>query len=706
MRQRKTINRREAIQRAGTISLGALLGSDPARPHWADAAPAGLRSEPATGRISINKASIAVGANESAFVQRAARDLAEYLKELTGAVVRITGEMGKDNETVIVVGAELAAQIHPGLFENRKLGKEGFVVKPCAANAGQRLIVAGAEPGGTNFGIATLMGMIRHQSGTAYIDCPAELESVPRLAQRGIHLNGWPLSHPYAFRMWSESDWQKYIDMLWLERANLLLLWPAVEILPLPLSKEDRAYLEEVRRVVDYAQQQRGIDVWIMHSANRVALTDCGERDPKPRPYWVNRCQKDMNPAVPEQFARIAKAFETFYSILNNAAGYVMIDSDPGGWPQSPIRDQLKIFQAARNLLDKHHVQGREALLVDWMWVGWGRHKFASAEETVVSHYDWTEKNPDASDLAFMGETIRNFEQGLREPWRLLAGFSPYLETCRKEGALGKTVFLPYGAIEYEPSFPSTNVSLGPVRGALKVLDDYPEVRGVMGNNQTVFAQLPRTHFLLTGAWDRNFRKLDDRAVLADLAERLHPEHRDLIVECFEQLESSDLEKIEATRAKLQSLLDGKGLGHPGVLGRKLFPDDRAIARCLAYQLIIRATRERLLRIRTGKTSAAECRELVTNHLKALLEWNRETGWEKMMNIGIWRAPLYVMDRRLTETLSVLKRILGEGSSLTPYGVVAAFFDTIAKPLVARFGEEAVMVGCIEPLKLAVVQAA
>ncbi|MBI4164452.1 MAG: hypothetical protein HY508_01825 [Acidobacteria bacterium] len=28
---------------------------------------------------------------------------------------------------------------------------------------------------------------------------------------------------------------------------------------------------------------------------------------------------------------------ETFYQILNNAAGYVMIDSDPGGWPQSPI---------------------------------------------------------------------------------------------------------------------------------------------------------------------------------------------------------------------------------------------------------------------------------------------------------------------------------------------------------------------------------
>ncbi len=700
------MNRRKAIQTASTLSLGTLLGGEVADRLWGEGLAPARSTVEVISTIHLDHISIAVGAYEPAYVQHALRDLAEYLKELTGKDVRINQEVAKDGGTSIVVGADLARHVDPGVLENWKLGKEGFVIKPAAAGGGPRLVVAGAEPGGTNFGIATLMGMIRKEGNAVSVRCGPEIMSVPKLSLRGIHLNGWPLRHPYAFRAWSESDWQRYIDMIWLERANLLLLWPAVEILPLPLSTEDLAYLQEVRRVVDYAQQKRGIEVWIMHSANRIALTDCGERDPKPRPYWVNHCQKDMNPAVPEQFARIEKSFDTFYSILNNASGYVMIDSDPGGWPQSPISEQLRIFQAARNLLDKHHVRGREALLVDWMWVGWGRHKFASAEETVVSHYDWTEKNPDASDLAFMGETIRNFHQGLREPWKLLAGFSPYLETCRKEGVLAKTVFMPYGAIEYEPSFPSTNVSLGPVRGALKVLDDYPEVRGVMGNDQTVFAQLPRTHFLLTGAWDGDFRRLDDRAVLADLAERLHPEQRDLIVECFVQLETSDLEKIEAALARLKLLLDGKGLGRPGALGRKLFPDDRAIARCLAYQLRIRATRERLLRIRTGKDSPADCAQLVSNYLETLLEWNRETGWEKMMKIGIWRAPLFATDRRFTETLSILKRILGEGSNVTPYRVVAAFFDGIARKLIAEYGEETVMVGCVEPLKLAVVQAA
>ena len=51
-----------------------------------------------------------------------------------------------------------------------------------------------------------------------------------------------------------------------------------MEIIPLPMSPEDEAYLQEVRRVVDYAQNQRGMEVWIMQSANRIGVSDCGSR--------------------------------------------------------------------------------------------------------------------------------------------------------------------------------------------------------------------------------------------------------------------------------------------------------------------------------------------------------------------------------------------------------------------------------------------
>ena len=143
----------------------------------------------------------------------------------------------------------------------------------------------------------------------------------------------------------------------------------------------------------------------------------------------------------------------------------------------------------------------------------------------------------------------------------------------------------------------------------------------------------------------------------------------------------------------------------PGALGRKLFPDHLAVARNLLFQLGIRARRERLLRIRVGKDTPAECAALVENYFAALLAWSRETGWEKMIRIGIWRSPLYATDRRLTETLSVLKRILGEGARVTPYATVAAFFDGVARRLREKFDEDAVMVGCVEPLRLAVIQA-
>ena len=88
------------------------------------------------------------------------------------------------------------------------------------------------------------------------------------------------------------------------------------------------------------------------------------------------------------------------------------IDSDPGGWPQSPVSDQLKIFNAARKLLDQYSVGGSRTKLVDWMHVGWGRHKFFTSTDSVVAAYDWTDKNPDESDVAFMDGTIRDFKSG------------------------------------------------------------------------------------------------------------------------------------------------------------------------------------------------------------------------------------------------------------------------------------------------------
>ena len=165
--------------------------------------------------------------------------------------------------------------------------------------------------------------MVRADGMTAYMEGPLNLRNKPSYSTRGLHLNGWPLNYPYAFRAWKEADWKKFVDIAWAQRINLFYLWPFMEIMPVPLSAEDEDYLQEVRRVVDYAQKQRGMEVWIMQSANRIGVSNCGTKDPRTRAYWVNDCQKDMNPADPQQFARIVNSFEAFYKIVDNADAFV-----------------------------------------------------------------------------------------------------------------------------------------------------------------------------------------------------------------------------------------------------------------------------------------------------------------------------------------------------------------------------------------------
>jgi hypothetical protein len=323
----------------------------------------------------------------------------------------------------------------------------------------------------------------------------------------------------------------------------------------------------------------------------------------------------------------------------------------------------------------------------------------------VVGQYDWTENNPDANDVAFMEETIRAFKKDLPEPWWLIAGFPPYLGASRQERELGKTVFMPYGAIEDEPSSPWTNVPLDPVRKSLDVLGEYAGTRGIMGNNQTSLLQLPRTYYFLSSAWDYAYRKRNQRDVLLDLSSHLYPEQKELIADCISALQETDPQKINSALNRLEGLLNQGQLGRPGVIGRKLFPDHLQVAKDLVFQLKIRDAREHLLQALFSKTDKEECEKLVEDYLDALLSWDRQTGWEKMINIGIWRSPIYTADKRFEEAMSILKRVLGGGSRVTSYAAISSFFDPIREKLLQKYDEDAVMIGCIEPLKLAVLQA-
>ncbi len=342
-------------------------------------------------------------------------------------------------------------------------------------------------------------------------------------------------------------------------------------------------------------------------------------------------------------------------------------------------------------------------MLVDWMHVGWGRHKFFTSTDSVVAAYDWTDKNPDESDAAFMETTVRNFQQNLPEPWELIAGQSPYLPIVQKENVLGKTVYLPYGAIESEPAFPATNLGQEPVRKVLDRARQFPGLQGVMGNNQLMLLQFPRTFYFFATAWDSSYESQPERDVLMDLATQLYPDQKDLIANAFLALSEDDPDRIDSNIGELKKMLTSPAV-RAGALGRFLFPDALAVARNLELQLEIRSARQRLIEELRGKPDIQVCARLVETYFDRLLAWNHETGWDRMIDITVWPRPIYESGKDLTQAIYRLKQILAQGAAYTSYAKITKFFDPIRDHLREKYGEDSVMVGCVEPFKLAVIQ--
>ena len=89
--------------------------------------------------------------------------------------------------------------------------------------------------------------------------------------------------------------------------------------------------------------------------------------------------------------------------------------------------------------------------------------------------------------------------------------------------------------------------------------------------------------------------------------------------------------------------------------GGSLFPDQLAVARNLQMQLEIRAARQSLVTALRGKPDISECARLVENYFDKLLAWNKETGWDKMININVWPQPIYEGGKDLTEAMAAFE---------------------------------------------------
>jgi len=673
------ISRREFIQ---TGTMTGMAWATRVLPAFSQPLAGDTTSMPTTEKtkIVLNRAMIVSDAELDACVRQRVTDLREYLREITGAEVALDTALPDQPGTFIVVGSRLAEQVLGVGLAQYRLGDEGFMIRSLVSRGRTCVVVTGAAPAGTKFGLAHLAKMVTGQDRTAFVDGPISLLSRPSFAKRGMHLNGWPIGYPHGFRGWKEDDWKRYLDILTYQGVNLFYLWPFMEIMPVPLSRADEEYLRECRRVVEYAQQRQGMEVWIMQCTNRVAKDDCGVVDPRQRPYW-RPSQEDLNPGNPEHFSAIMKSREALYRLLDNVDGVCNIDSDPGYCEGSPLSDYIKVLQGCRSALDRYNVHGRDAKLVHWMWMGWG-HPAGRA-----------------FDLAQQKEAIRLLKQDLPEPWWLVSGVLDYLPLCRELGVLHKTVLLPYGVIEGEPSYPNTNVAIDGVRGAIESMVPYAQdLAGVMGNVQTPLLQFPHVYFYLSALWDLEARGKSERDTLLELAGLLYPEHKPLLADSWLALGERDVNKLEAVVGRFEDVVRHDTLGRRGVVGRNLFPDSRSVADLLLAQLKYRARREALFQTLTATTDRARCETLVEGFLDAFLAWDLANGWQQLWG---WGPPWQLLGSFGSEPyfpglMVKLRQALGDEAA------VVTCLDRIGKTLAGKYGEQTVVAGCIEPLKKAV----
>ncbi len=643
-------------------------------------------AQPAEG-VSLDHATIVIDAGEPTFVRHGADDVAGYIKEVTGHEVPVVASQDAGNGVRILVGAKSVKQLFPQAVPGKKLGEEGYLLRCVSKDGARYVLVTGSTPRGTKVALGLLMKEIQAAGKSAHVPATLDVLGKPSFAKRGMHFNGWAISYPYSFRCWKEGDWHLYLDILSYQGVNLLYFWPFIEIMPVPLSPEDKAYLQECRRIVDHAQKKHGMEVWIMQCTNRVAKDRCGVADPRRRPYW-RPSQEDLNPADPKHFKAIMKSRDAMYRVIKNADGVCNIDSDPGFFPGSTLEDYVKVLQGCRALLDRHNMHGKDTLLINWMLWGWGR-----TERFQIKALDEHQRR-----------TVQLLKKQLPEPWWLICsqfGFLPegqyqFLPICRDEKVLEKTVFLPYGNIEYEPSYPGTNLFVNDIRGTFdRQIAKFPGLAGVMGNVQTPLNQFPNLYFFTAVMQDVEYRKRPEADVLRDLSRLIYPKHRHLLADCFLALKEHGFEKIEVQAARLEQVVKEDKLGCPGVFGRKLFPNHRIVADCLLLQLRVRGARQRLLQAVTPATPLSECEKLLCDYFDAYIKWDKAHGWHELWGWTQWPLPGFPTG----EVAKSLRKHLGDSA------MVEDFFSKVSANLSARHDSSSVQQGCIAPLKSAVLKA-
>jgi hypothetical protein len=436
----------------------------------------------------------------------------------------------------------------------------------------------------------------------------------------GMYIHeGWPYKHPYAARTWTLEDWRGYADGMKKIGYNMLIIWPALEIMPDSLTPSDRASIEKTAKVIDMLHDEFGMIVFLTICPNTVANNPVAARYTFEQRYCYGSLSY-LNPDDPAALGKMIKWREELLRPLARMDGIAIIDSDPGGYPGSTNDQFVKLLMEHRKMLNRLR-PGIE--LCYWMHVGWQ----AYCRYYATGNFAW-------GTPAEAQDVLTKLKKADPCPWRItIHTMNPPpngtdLRLAQNMGLADNSLAFNYGAIEGEPSFPMTNFG-GDVAfkaGAARAPG------GVVGNAQTHCVQLPNTFAFARGAQGRPVLEAD----FIQFADELLTGQGELIVHAWQAVAGKDLTLMRSMAGELQALRSQDLV--PGSLQGLLFGNPQRFVTDLIYELRLQATYVDLIAASQDKLD----QEKFQTFLAATKVWQGVHGYQ---TVWLWPGMAEVLKK-------------------------------------------------------------
>ncbi len=623
--------------------------------------------------VSLKGCTIQLVEGQPAYVRRAVDDLGAVIQMFTGArpevvEVRPGSEIVVDRP-VIAIGIGTATELTKGvLFQKHADLGEAFVIhaerRDTSGSGMVPLVSIGSanDPAGLKFGVLVLIRRLQVSPGDVRIDVPLTVEARPHIRIRSMyaHLH-WAYNNPYSLRTWSLEDWKRYVDLLAHMGFNCMQMWPMMELLPHPLSKEDEAYLKKYAEIIDYLHKQRGMKGFVVSCPNNITEDSRGVPIEKREYFDFERL---LDPGDPANLKRILEHRSDLYRTVPNADGYSVIDSDPGGWKGSPASAFVDILAGHRGLIDKHGKRPAEQPLIYWTWMSWGT-------GTRAQNID---------------DAVGGMVDRVRPPWMITVFWPEHIAACEKYGLKDKAIHFPYGLIENEPCGPLTDLRIELLKREARWPIDHG-LQAAQGNAQTPLVQLPNIVAYSMVLWGEDPTDPADGAV-PRLARGLVCRDADIVAQGWMSLTRENAEESLGLANQIRDLSTDETARGP--LAVIIGNWQKRVLEDLAFMLLIHG---RALRFADASSDSADHAALtaeLTDYLLAVGTWLERTGYHNRGMIA--HKPYY---DPVAKALADLKARLGDEAIQA--GIVQPAADAVRKKVDPKFIDPVVRAICGKP---------